>query len=55
VFTAWGCAGLLAPAFGSGLTGAGSQRPALLLLLVVSLAPAALAVLVLARPSDGGR
>jgi OFA family oxalate/formate antiporter-like MFS transporter len=46
VFTAWGCAGLLAPVLGGGLTGAGSQRPALLLLL---------AVLVLARPSGGGR
>jgi MFS transporter, OFA family, oxalate/formate antiporter len=55
VFTAWGCAGLLAPALGSGLTGAGSQRLTLLLLLAVSLTPAALAVLVLARPSDGGR
>lgn len=53
VFTAWGCAGLLAPVLGSGLTGAGSQRPALLLLLAVSTVPAALAVLVLARTSAG--
>jgi MFS transporter, OFA family, oxalate/formate antiporter len=49
VFTAWGCAGLLAPLLAGTVTAAGGDRPAALLLLAVPVAPAVLAVLVLAR------
>jgi OFA family oxalate/formate antiporter-like MFS transporter len=54
VFTAWGCAGLLAPLLAGTVTAAGGQRPGALLLLAVPAVPAALAVLALARrPAPG--
>ncbi|MGY1637839.1 MFS transporter [Geodermatophilus sp. SYSU D00742] len=53
VFTAWGCAGLLAPLLAGAVAAAGSQRPAALLVLVLPVVPAALAVLVLARRPAG--
>ncbi|MGY1662866.1 MFS transporter [Geodermatophilus sp. SYSU D00705] len=49
VFTAWGCAGLLAPLLAGTVTAAGGERPGALLLLALPVLPAAVAVLVLAR------
>ncbi|MGY1823168.1 MFS transporter [Geodermatophilus sp. SYSU D00079] len=49
VFTAWGCAGLLAPVLAGTVAAAGGERPAALLLLAVPVVPAVLAVVVLSR------
>jgi OFA family oxalate/formate antiporter-like MFS transporter len=50
VFTAWGCAGLVAPVVGGALGGAGGEHPALVLAAAVPLLPAAAAVFLLSRP-----
>ncbi|MCU1607527.1 MAG: major facilitator superfamily 1, partial [Modestobacter sp.] len=55
VFTAWGCAGLVAPVVGGALTGAGSRRSELVLLAAVPLIPAALALFRLAPRASGRR
>jgi MFS family permease len=55
VFTAWGCAGLVAPVVGGLLTGGGGQRADLVLLIAVPLIPAALALLLLAPPLPARR
>ncbi|WP_448608809.1 MFS transporter [Geodermatophilus sp. URMC 60] len=52
VFTAWGCAGLLAPLVGGRVTDAGGAQPGLLP-LAVPLALAAAALVVLARTGEG--
>ncbi|UZJ26857.1 MFS transporter (plasmid) [Rhodococcus antarcticus] len=49
VFTAWGCAGLIAPVAGDALLGAGGQARALIAVAALPLLPAALALLALAR------
>jgi OFA family oxalate/formate antiporter-like MFS transporter len=49
VFTAWGCAGLVAPVAGDALLGAGGQARALIAVAALPLLPAALALLALAR------
>jgi MFS family permease len=56
VFTAWGCAGLVAPVAGGAVIGDG-QRADLVLVMATPLVPAALAVLLLGRASrrNGGR
>ncbi|MBB3083928.1 MFS transporter [Geodermatophilus sabuli] len=53
VFTAWGCAGLLAPALAGEVAAAGSRRPGALLLLAAPVVPAVLAVVALARRPTG--
>jgi OFA family oxalate/formate antiporter-like MFS transporter len=59
VFTAWGCAGLIAPVAGDALLGAGGQARALIAVAALPLLPAALALLALARVNpakvNGGR
>ncbi|MFD2094210.1 MFS transporter [Blastococcus deserti] len=52
VFTAWGCAGLLAPVVGGALT-AGGQCAQVVLVVAVPLIPALLALLLLAPPPLG--
>lgn len=49
VFTAWGCAGLIAPVAGGALLRAGEQAPALMMVAALPLLPAALALLALSR------
>ncbi|WP_448625904.1 MFS transporter [Geodermatophilus sp. URMC 64] len=55
VFTGWGCAGLLAPLAGATVLRLAGQHPWLLWLIAAPLIPAALAVLVLARPGPPAR
>ncbi len=50
IFTAWGCAGLMAPVAGGALTGGGQSAQAVLV-VALPLIPAVLALLLLARPS----
>lgn len=54
VFTAWGCAGLVAPVVGGALT-SGGQRADLVLVVAVPLVPAVLALLLLTPSAPGAR
>lgn len=54
VFTAWGCAGLVAPVVGGALT-SGGQRADLVLVVAVPLVPAVLALFLLTPSAPGAR
>jgi OFA family oxalate/formate antiporter-like MFS transporter len=54
IFTAWGCAGLLAPLAGEFVVGLHEQYPVLLVVAAAPLAPAGLAVSLLSRRGPTG-